>query len=129
MEVGNWLLVALLALVALGIGRMLWRRRGVTTMAANEVQRRLSAKEKLVIVDVREPGEYRSGHIPGAVSVPLSNLDQAAAKLDPGAETVLVCASGIRSSAAFRRLKAKGFTRLHSMPGGMLLWRGRVDRT
>lgn len=124
MEVVTWLLVALVALL---IGVMLWRRRGVAKMSAGEVERRRKAKEKLVIVDVREPGEYRSGHIPGAVSVPLSNLDQAAASLDAGAETVLVCASGMRSSAAFQRLRAKGFTRLYSMSGGMLLWRGPVE--
>lgn len=120
-----WLLVPVAVLL---LGLTLWMRRGVVHLSASAVQRRLAAKERLVVVDVRSPGEYASGHIPGAVSAPLTSLDQAAAKLDPRAETVLVCGSGQRSLLAYQRLKAKGFARLHNLPGGMSAWQGPVSR-
>lgn len=125
MNIFAWLLPILVVLL---FGLMLWMRRGVAQMNATEVQRRLAAKERLVIVDVRGPEEYASGHIPGAISVPLSGLDQAATKLDPDTETVLVCARGSRSLVAYQKLKARGFSRLHSMPGGMSAWQGAVTR-
>lgn len=126
MNLFTWLLIVLAVLL---FGFMLWMRRGVANMSASEVERRLAAGERLVIVDVRGPAEYASGHIPGSLSIPLPVLDQAAPKLDPGAETVLVCGSGNRSLVAYHRLKAKGFTRLRNMPGGMLGWQGPKSRT
>lgn len=99
-------------------------RRGVVSQSATDVHGRREAGENLVIVDVRESNEFRSGRIPGAVSVPLSNLDSLAKNLDPRAKIVLVCASGNRSVTAYHKLKAKGFTDLINMSGGMSAWRG-----
>lgn len=103
-----------------------WRRRGVVSVSASDVQRRLEAGEKLVVVDVREPGEFRSGHIPGAISAPLSELSRQAPKVNPEAEVVLVCASGNRSVTAYHVLKGKGFQKLLNLSGGMSAWRGKV---
>jgi rhodanese-related sulfurtransferase len=121
-----WVLVGAVVLV---IGFVLWRRRRVVWMGASELERRLQAKERLVVIDVREPKEYRAGHIPGALSLPLTKLEQESSRLDAGAETVLVCARGVRSTIAYQRLKALGFTRLHSMVGGMRAWHGPVERS
>lgn len=123
MDLANWILFAFAALIA---ARWIWMRRGIVNIPPAEVQRRLDQKEKIVVVDVREAGEYRSGHIPGALLVSLSSLATGAAKLQREAETVLVCASGNRSVTAYHRLKALGFTNLRNMPGGMSAWRGPV---
>lgn len=117
-----------MGLFALVIGRFFWMRRGVVSLSAADVQRRYEAGEKLVIVDVRESGEWRSGHIPGAVSVPLSNLDSLAKNLDPKATIMLVCASGNRSVTAYHKLKSKGFANLVNVSGGMSAWRGATTR-
>lgn len=59
------------------------------------------------IIDVREPGEYAGGHVPGAVNVPLA--DFLADLEDSGAPVVLVCATGNRSATAAHALAAQDF--------------------
>lgn len=117
---------ALLALLLVVVARSLLARQGVVNISSAEVVQRLEAKEKLVVLDVREVGEFKSGHIPEAINVPLSSLAQGAAKLDPKAETVLVCRSGNRSVTAYNQLKKLGFENLKNMPGGMLAWPGKT---
>lgn len=119
---------ALLAALALVVGLQIWRRRGINSVSAADVQRRLEAGEKLLVVDVREPHEFRSGHIPGAKSMPLSQLKTTAAQLDRNAEIVLVCASGNRSVTAYQILAGQGFARLLNLTGGMFAWKGKVKQ-
>ncbi len=123
----NWGLWALLALLVLVLGRQFLAQRGVVNIPADEVKRRLEAREKLVVVDVREEHEYRAGHIPGAILVPLSRLEHESKKLKKDAELVLVCRSGNRSVTAYHKLKALGFANLKNMPGGMNRWTGKTQ--
>lgn len=58
------------------------------------------------IVDVREIGEFRSGHIKGALNVPLSTFDPA--RVPEGKPVILYCASGARSGMAMQVLRAAG---------------------
>lgn len=81
----------------------------------------------LVIIDVREPAEYAFGHIPGAISIPLGQLEERAATLDAGAEIAIVCRTGNRSDMACNMLAAKGFTRLKNVIPGMSQWKGEVE--
>lgn len=76
------------------------------------------------IVDVREKDEFTGplGHIAGAELVPLGVVENAAQKWDPQQPVVLVCRSGGRSGKAALVLEAKGFKRVASMRGGMMLW-------
>lgn len=76
------------------------------------------------IVDVREKDEYVGplGHIAGAELVPLATVEQAAEKWDPQQPIVVVCRSGGRSGKAALALEARGFKRVASMRGGMMLW-------
>lgn len=122
MSTATWVLLLLLAAL---VGRALWQRRGLVNLSAAELHRRLEQRERLIVVDVREPEEFRAGHIPGAINVPLSRLESGAEKLDRSAATVLICRSGNRSVTAFQRLKRMGFTDLRNVPGGMLAWPGK----
>ncbi len=118
----SWQTWSILALLALVIGYRLWLRRGVISITVHDLKARLDAGDRFVLVDVREPHEFRQGHIPGAVNVPLSSLEQGAARLDPKAETLLICRSGNRSIAAYHRLKRLGFEDLKNVEGGMVRW-------
>ncbi|UBV44146.1 rhodanese-like domain-containing protein (plasmid) [Deinococcus taeanensis] len=77
-------------------------------------------REGAQLIDVRERDEYLTGHIPGAVSLPLSEL--AGRENDISSPAVLICASGNRSSQAAAYLAAQGKTGLMNLSGGTLTW-------
>jgi rhodanese-related sulfurtransferase len=76
------------------------------------------------IIDVREPDEYASEHIPGTVNLPLSQLEVRAVELskDLNAPLVIVCRSGGRSSNACEYLSVIGHTNLANLQGGTMAW-------
>ncbi len=79
-----------------------------------------------VIVDVREPDEWREAHIPGAILMPLSTFDPAALP-DPGPKhLVFHCRSGQRCGMAARKAVAGGYKGvIERMHGGFLAWSAR----
>ena len=97
------------------------------------LQSRLMAGDDLVIVDVRNPGEWLSGTISGSVCLPMAEIEQAlkqagAPPLPKDREMVLVCQSGMRSSAVIKSLVAAGYDagRLFNLELGMAAWPGEV---
>lgn len=82
-------------------------------------------KEGAVIVDVRSPGEFKSGHIPGSLNLPVETLNNNLGKLpDKNRPVITCCASGMRSAAAKNLLKSKGYAEVHN--GGS--WTGLQRR-
>lgn len=80
--------------------------------------------DELVIVDVRTPGEYASGHLPGAQNIPLDGIARSLPELRRLAEDkelLLVCASGTRSQNAARTLAGHGIPAT-SLTGGTSSW-------
>lgn len=72
-----------------------------------------------VLVDVRTPQEFAAGHVPGALSLPLDTLPEAAARLpDRDAPIVLYCRSGQRAARAMEMLRTQGYRNLEN--GGTL---------
>ena len=63
-----------------------------------------------IIIDVRSPAEFASGHIKGSVNIPLNNLSHGVAKYKKEATIITCCASGMRSASAKSILTSKGFT-------------------
>ena len=74
------------------------------------------------IVDVREISEYDTGHIPGAVLIPLGELPNRLDEVPTDVPVVMVCRSGNRSTQALQLLQKEGFTNVHNMVGGMNAW-------
>lgn len=79
---------------------------------------------ELQLVDVRNPAEHSTGVIPGARLVPLPQLLERFAELDPKRTTVVYCAAGSRSSIAASLLRAEGFTEVADILGGVGAWTG-----
>ncbi|MEO8217605.1 MAG: rhodanese-like domain-containing protein [Acidobacteriota bacterium] len=77
---------------------------------------------RIQIIDVRAPGEYASGHVPGSKNIPLPQLEQQLTLLDRGKRTAVVCASGYRSAAAASLLQRNGFRDLYNIIGGTSAW-------
>jgi len=97
----------------------------VITTTAQELWKRLHEPDNNgmpFIIDVREPREYRQGHIPEAKSVPLPEILQDTVKLPGDRQTVLVCRSGRRSLRAAYALQKVGCMNVVILQGGMLSW-------
>ena len=77
---------------------------------------------QLQLIDVRNPSEHSSGTIPGAKEVPLPVLRDHLGELDPDRPTVVVCASGNRSSVGASLLRAVGFVQVADVLGGFDAW-------
>lgn len=73
------------------------------------------------VVDVREPGEYAAGHVPGAALIPMGQLPSRAGELDRAKPVYVVCASGNRSAAMTDFLRGAGFD-AYSVAGGTKGW-------
>jgi rhodanese-related sulfurtransferase len=100
---------------------------GVRTITTAQLAEELGAS-KPVLLDVRTPEEFTTGHVPQAVNIPLDQLAARAAQLDPGVRTLLICRSGHRSVTAAKLLSKQGFTDVHSVKGGTLAWKGELKR-
>lgn len=86
----------------------------------------LARSGQAIIVDVRESSEYRSGHIPRAKHIALSQLLHRLREVPKDKMVVVVCRSGSRSSRAAELLMAAGFRNVYNMQGGMQRWTGPV---
>ena len=75
-----------------------------------------------VVVDVREPWEYRQGHVPGAILMPLGQLSGRVTELDPERPVAVICASGSRSQSAAALLGQKSFKTIYNVVGGTSAW-------
>ncbi|WP_346008544.1 rhodanese-like domain-containing protein [Janibacter terrae] len=73
------------------------------------------------VLDVREPDEYASGHVPGARPVPLGSLEGALDELPAGGAVYVVCATGGRSASAADALRRAGIE-AYSVAGGTTGW-------
>jgi hydroxyacylglutathione hydrolase len=108
-------------------GTLAWFEAGrpLATLAqwpVDELRAQLQAGP-LQVLDVRRPGEYAGGHVPGARSIPLDRLREGEAALDRHRPLAIVCASGYRSSVAGSLLQSLGFTgALYNVVGGTSAW-------
>ncbi|MCU1236753.1 MAG: UBA/THIF-type binding protein [Candidatus Solibacter sp.] len=92
-----------------------------------EVKKMLDRGDNFVLVDVREPHEYQIASIPGSKLIPLGEVGKRLDELDPNADIVVHCKSGMRSAKACGILKANGFQHVRNMKGGILAWSDQVD--
>lgn len=104
-----------------------WRAAGlelatVPQLEVGELRGRLGGADPSQVIDVRRPGEYEAGHVPGAHPAPLNELERHLEGLDRSRETAVICGSGYRSSAALSILTRAGFSRLANVLGGTGAW-------
>jgi hydroxyacylglutathione hydrolase len=76
----------------------------------------------VTVIDVRGPGEYAGGHVPGARNVPLNQLSRRIAEIDRVPRLAVICAGGYRSSAAASFLARHGFSGISNVTGGTSAW-------
>lgn len=85
------------------------------------------ARPDPVLLDVREPWEFQTCHLPGARLVPMRELPSCLGELDPAADVVAVCHHGARSLQVAHFLVRQGFARVHNLAGGVDAWARTID--
>jgi phage shock protein E len=77
-----------------------------------------------IVLDVRTPAEFATGHLPKAQNIDIQGADFATriAALDKQAAYAVYCHSGKRSNAALEQMAAAGFTHVYDLTGGMMAW-------
>ncbi len=97
-------------------------------ITATELKQRLDNGEDIQIIDVREADEVAIAKIPNATHIPLSQVVNRIAEIDPTRETVVHCKMGGRSARAIEALKRSGFSgNLTNLKGGITAWSNEVD--
>jgi hydroxyacylglutathione hydrolase len=106
-----------------------WRQAGlevatVPQITVGQLKDLIASRTDFQVLDVRRPPEYTSGHVPGAIAEPLSNLKDRLPLLDleQSKLTAVICARGYRSSAATSILQQYGFANVVNVTGGTNAW-------
>ena len=89
-------------------------------MSVHELNER---KASLQVIDVRSPGEWKKGHVPGARHIFVPELRKRMNELDRNKPTAVYCGSGYRASIATSILKTAGFNELWNVPGSWEAWK------
>jgi len=113
--------------IALLVGWMLWQRviapkiSGVRSITASDYMQ--MRREAHTLLDVRQPGEWNSGHPKAAMHIPLGEVATRMREIEQDKPVVVICASGNRSVMAATALAKAGFDSVYNFSGGMGAWR------
>ena len=86
---------------------------------------RLDDADAPLVLDVRTPGEYQRGHVPGAVNIPYQQVGARLGELGEinGRDVVVYCEAGPRAQRTEMTRRTAGFERLYHLEGDMAAWR------
>lgn len=120
----NILLISIAVVSGLGLIWPYFRRSGGAELNPAEATLLINRQDAQVI-DVREADEFAAGHLPEARNIPIGKIADRVGEIEKYKDKplILCCASGMRSAKACGELKKLGFTRLHSLTGGIDAWR------
>jgi rhodanese-related sulfurtransferase len=90
-------------------------------LSPEDVRERIEAG-RAVLVDIREPNEFARSHVKGAKSQPLSTWEKAQLSIDPDADVIFTCRSGMRTAGACDRLAARVNGDAFVLDGGLDAW-------
>jgi rhodanese-related sulfurtransferase len=97
----------------------LWRE------ASPDEGKKMVAEDGVRLIDVRTPQETSRGILPGALLIPVQNLEERCAEIPKdGKKTLVYCAGGERSAAACEFLSGQGYVNLYNLGGGFMSWSG-----
>jgi rhodanese-related sulfurtransferase len=94
----------------------------MSTITPTELQKLLTTKPDLALLDVRTPVEFAEVHVPQARSIPLDELNPAALQLPKDQPVYLLCRSGQRATKAAEKFAKAGFAQPIVVAGGTLAW-------
>jgi|SRR5690625_799354 len=93
------------------------------------LRNKVDGLEDVTILDVREQAEYAFNHIPGAINVPLGELENRMDEINTDKEIHVICRTGSRSDLAAQKLSQKGFKIVKNVVPGMAEWDGPTEKS
>lgn len=99
----------------------------VRRLSARELRTLLDQPNAAAVIDVREPREYAVAHLPGAVNIPVGELQRRIGEVPPASTQVFVCRSGGRSLTASAIAARSGSGNAAHLEGGLLAWQREID--
>lgn len=121
--------ISLVLLACASLGGFLfltYRNKAVQGKALSPTQATLLInRENAVVIDIRSPDEYVTGHVPESRNIPEERLSERVVELERLKNTpvILVCQTGTRAAAVAKRLEQDGFASTHTLGGGITGWR------
>jgi rhodanese-related sulfurtransferase len=99
-------------------------------ITVDQLKQQLDSEHPPLLLDVREPWEYQTAHIPGSTLIPMDQIPaRAFNELDEEQPIVVMCHHGARSLSVANWLRQKGFEKAQSVKGGIDLWSSVIDPT
>ena len=99
----------------------------VRRLSPSELRALIDARGQTMLVDVREPREFTTAHLPGAVNIPVSEIERRLGEIPTDTTPVFLCRSGSRSLNACRIALGAGREAPAHLEGGLLAWAAEVD--
>ena len=98
-------------------------------ISAQELAESLSGERPPQLAEILGPEYFASGHLPGAINLPLEGFAENALRLlpDKQADIVVYCHHGTRSARAVEFLRAAGYSKVRNLTGGIDAWATQVD--
>jgi rhodanese-related sulfurtransferase len=99
-------------------------------ITVDQLKQQLASEQPPLLLDVREPWEYSTAHIPNSTLIPMSEIPaRAFNELDEDQPIVVMCHHGARSLSVANWLRERGFAKAQSVTGGIDLWSQAIDPT
>jgi rhodanese-related sulfurtransferase len=108
-------------------GMVEWKAAGqpfevIPQMTVYELNEWIEEERDVVVVDVREPSEWREGHVAGALHLPMLEAVKRLSELPADRPKAVMCAGGLRSSTVISALERQGVRGCLNVTGGMTAW-------
>lgn len=110
-----------------GVGPAVEEPQEIGEITVQELKEEQDAGRDILVLDVRNPYELDICRLEGSYLIPLGELMERVAELNPNQDIVVHCKSGARSAEAIRRLRTRGFVKLRNLTGGILAWADQID--
>lgn len=120
--------ILLIVLIIWFVYRRFAPTKGLRNLGAKDFENGMAESPSRILLDVREPQEYKRGYIPGAKNIPLSQLHGRLEEIPKEKDVFLYCQSGMRSKNAARVLLKNGYSNLSQLQGGIGTWKGKISK-
>ena len=101
--------------------------QGEVEINVEDLKQIVESKQKITLLDVREPGEYEICNLDNSTLIPLGDLTSRVHELDTADDIIVYCHRGMRSLQATRILKGMGYSKVRNLAGGIDAWAAKFD--